>query len=155
MSDDAEDVRALVNEGRGMMDYAEMQAALARMAAEKNELLLWKRWTTALDMVVMASKSMTLEDRQRATVWHFAMTRYGCSLRYARQEANLTMGDVQDKLGIQVTQLSGVERGREPPFDAATTRRLCALIGVDPEPLLREAEKAVRVMLELAGGVTK
>lgn len=137
------------------MDYSEMQTALARMAAEKNELLRWKRWRIALDMALMASKSTNLEDRQRATEWHFAMHRYGYSLRYERQKAEVTIVEVQDKLGISATHLSDVELSCEPPFDDETTYRLCWLIGADPASLLLEASEARRVMLELAGGVTK
>jgi hypothetical protein len=135
------------------MNDTDLRAELARVTKERDELLRWKRWTVAREMVLVMGKSMNREDREQSVRWHFALTRYGVSLRCERQGARLVMSVVQDKLGIPAARLSGVELSREPPLSSAMTRRLCRLIGVDPKPLLRERADALRAMMKLAGSV--
>lgn len=126
---------------------------LARVTAERDALLLWKQWTIARELTLRASKSLDLAERQRASQWHFAMTTYGLRLRRMRSNADITMADVRDKLGISVERLSGVELGREPPFNEETNARLCKLITADESSLLGSAMDAFDAMAELAGNV--
>lgn len=76
------------------------------------------------------------------------MREYGFMLRYARTEEGRTMGDVADALGCTVAELSGVERSREPPFDEATTRKLCTFLGIKPDPLLDSLAKCEEAFRE-------
>ena len=133
-------------------DIEKLRDELMALREELDALLRWKQWTLVCEMVLWMSRTMSPDDWKRASAWQLALTRYGDRMRALRQQAGATLGDVQDKLGISPDRLSGVERGREPPFDETTTRRLCSVIGADPQPLIEAAAEATRVMIELAGG---
>lgn len=135
-----------------MEDCDNMRAELARVTKERDELLRWKRWAAAREAVAIGRRA-TVSQELDAEEWHRVMKRYGVRLRIARMHAGMLFSDVQAALGIAPAALSGVELGREPPFDVETTRRLCKFIGTDPAPLIKASAEAMRVVVELTDEV--
>lgn len=92
---------------------------------------------------------MSTEDRRLVSL-SFTARAYGTMLRLIRGQSEAaefpTMGAAAALLGCTVADYSAVERGRNPPFDEATTRRLCAWLGCDPQPLLDAAKTAEEVL---------
>lgn len=131
---------------RGLRDDAptlisDLLEEVVALTAERDALARWKRWTECWAQLHPSSLDFEADSADERAVRREAMREYGDMLRYARTEERRTMGDVADALGCTVVVLSGVERSREPPFDEATTRKLCAFLGCDPGPLLDAAAK--------------
>lgn len=147
--DDAELVRRLAAPG-GPFDAlcAAYDAELARVTAERDALARWKRWTECWAQLHMGSLDFEADSADERMVRRESLREYGDMLRYARTDCGRTMGDVADALGCTVAELSGVERSRNPPFDEATTRKLCAFLGIKPDPLLGALAKAEEALRE-------
>lgn len=67
---------------------------------------------------------------------------YGGMLRERRHDSARGFADVAEACGVTFDDLAAVEQRRLPPFDEATTRKLCAYLGCDPRPLLEAATRA-------------
>lgn len=113
-----------------------------RATQERDVFVRRVRWTECRESLTHSSLDFThgverdaLRDDMRA---------YGALLRTARGSTSLA--DASDAVGCSVPDLSGVERARLPPFNEATTRRLCAFLGCDPGPLLDAAAKCEEAM---------
>jgi transcriptional regulator with XRE-family HTH domain len=79
---------------------------------------------------------------------------FGDILRGTRERASMTMGEVARALGVNVTYLSDVERGRRVPPSAERILHIARILGANPVPLL-EAAARVRGAFELeAEGIT-
>lgn len=115
--------------------------------AERDALLRSKRWSAALKNADAGTSAcfdaaVLEQTMERGEKLHA----YGKRLRALRTDAEVTMGDLADYLGVTVPFLSDVERGREPPFDEETTRKICARIGIEADELLAAAEAAEAVL---------
>ena len=56
----------------------------------------------------------------------------------------LTQKDVADKLGISLTLLSDIEKGRRKPFDSAKIELFCEFLGLSDEDRSRMYDLAAR-----------
>lgn len=127
------------------------EAQLAEVTRERDALARWKRWTTRLEGLDRMEHSLCeYEVYERCVRDACTMRAYGTMLRLIRGQSEAaefpTMGAAAALLGCTVADYSAVERGRNPPFDEATTRRLCAWLGCDPQPLLDVAKTAEEVL---------
>lgn len=133
-----------------------LRAELAVLRAERGALLRWKRWTVAQEMLRRGRASLR-SYREEEELYREVDTllAYGRLLRRVRTRGDTPtlMSEVQAVLDIDPLILSGVELGREPPFDDETTKKLCAMAVADPAPLLDAAERANKLVLELTKGV--
>lgn len=130
---------------------AAYEAQLAEVTRERDALARWKRWTTRLEGLDRMEHSLCeYEVYERCVRDACTMRAYGTMLRLIRGQSEAaefpTMGAAAALLGCTVADYSAVERGRNPPFDEATTRRLCAWLGCDPQPLLDAAKTAEEVL---------
>lgn len=67
--------------------------------------------------------------------------KFGDELRALRLQAGKSMGDVARLLGVSVTFISDVERGRRGPLSPDNVTKAAEFLGVDPKPLLTKAAK--------------
>lgn len=67
----------------------------------------------------------------------------GTALRKYRQRAQLSLRAVSSRVGLSVTHLGEVERGRRPPPPPRheVWRAIAELYGVNPEKLARQARR--------------
>jgi len=56
---------------------------------------------------------------------------FGSALRLSRVGSGLTLRSVANKLGVSVSYVSDIERGRRAPFKGAKLEGLCVLLGAD------------------------
>lgn len=126
---------------------------LAQTERERDTLARWKRWMLAQDAAArLSSADFDHAQFQARCARHAALCAYGDRLRTTRQNSaagaigRFYLGDAAAQAGCTVADYSAVERGRNPPFDEATTRKLCAWLGCDPQPLLDAAKAAEEVL---------
>ena len=70
------------------------------------------------------------------------MNLFGKLLRKRREEANKTMGDLADFLGLSVPYLSDVERGRRAPFHPDRLHKISQFLKIDFDELYEAALKS-------------
>lgn len=131
----------------------ERDAALARAEAAERELAALRpqaQWHAALVGVerVLFDCAMgraSKEDGDRAIARGKTLKHYGALLGLERRYALRTYGWTSESMpgdtGVTAVELSLVERCVLRPFDAETTRRLCALLQCDPGPMLATLEQ--------------
>ena len=66
--------------------------------------------------------------------------RFGEALRRARQDAEMTLGDVARLLDVSVVYVSDVERGNRRPFSNERILKVARLLKADPAPLIAAAD---------------
>lgn len=72
--------------------------------------------------------------------------RFGEFIRAKRlaDSRELTQKDVADRLGISLTLLSDIEKGRRKPFDSAKIETFCAFLGLSDSDRSRMYDLAAR-----------
>lgn len=65
--------------------------------------------------------------------------RFGDALRRNRHDAEKTLGDVAELLGVSVVYVSDVERGNRGPFSNERIIKVAELVNTDPAPLIAAA----------------
>ncbi len=65
--------------------------------------------------------------------------KFGRELRALREQTHRSMGEVARHLGVSVTYVSDVERGRRGPLAPPAITKVAELLGVDPKALLTTA----------------
>lgn len=66
--------------------------------------------------------------------------RFGEVLRRARQDAEMTLGNVAKLLGVSVVYVSDVERGNRKPFSNERILKVASFLNTDPAPLIAAAD---------------
>ena len=64
---------------------------------------------------------------------------FGDALRKSRHDAEKTLGDVANLLGISVVYMSDVERGNRGPFSNERILKVAEFVNTDPAPLITAA----------------
>lgn len=82
------------------------------------------------------------------------MNEFGEVLRRVRKEAGKTLADVADILGVSISYVSDVERGRRDPWASERIHQLARGLGVDPAPLLQAAATSRGAFQLAAKGVS-
>lgn len=59
-------------------------------------------------------------------------TAFGSLLRQLREEAGMTLGEFARQLGVSITYLSDVERGRRSPFSEARLQSATSILDLRP-----------------------
>lgn len=125
---------------------------------ERDDLRAKLRWHEALvgvERVLFGCMAgdVPKEEGDRALKRSKAMKHYGKLISEARYDAgnHVYAGTgrqdlIAKRAGVALVDLSLAERGVIPPFDDATTRRICEVIGCDPQPLLDAAAKIEEVL---------
>lgn len=67
---------------------------------------------------------------------------FGDLLRKVRRNADKTMLDLAEELGVSVVFVSDVERGNRAPFTSSRIIGAARFLSCDPEPLLMAAAKS-------------
>lgn len=62
--------------------------------------------------------------------------RFGEALRRTRHNAERTLGDVAELLGVSVVYVSDVERGNRRPFNNERILKIAKFVNADPTPLI-------------------
>lgn len=126
--------------------------------AERDALRAKLRWHDALVGVERVlfdcvAGDAPKEEGDRALKRSKTLKHYGKLITDARYDAgnHVYAGTgrqdlIAKRAGVALVDLSLVARGVIPPFDDATTRRICEVIGCDPQPLLDAAAKIEEVL---------
>lgn len=128
-----------------------LHARVAEVERERDEARRVAQWSETLGTVDTASSYVPFAVYEAVRNAAVALREYGRLLRSARTSVTIsgsivTMHQCAALVGCAVADYSAVEMGRRPPFDEATTRRLCAFLGCDPQPLLDAAARAEEVL---------
>jgi transcriptional regulator with XRE-family HTH domain len=67
--------------------------------------------------------------------------RFGEALRKRRREANKTLSDIADVLGVSVVYVSDVERGNRRPLNNDSIIKVAKFLKTEPEPLIKAADR--------------
>lgn len=119
---------------------------IGELREELAEATRYRSWQRALDDAnAGTSACFDPEVLQATAARNVALHAYGKLLRELRADKK-TMHEAAKVAGCTVPVLSGVERGREPPFSEEITLRLCALIGCESDGLLEAARKAEELL---------
>lgn len=130
---------------------AALRDVLAQTERERDALLREKRWRECWEHLHGSSADLDTKSAARRETQRIALRGYGQLLRAVRSAVlvegrYVTMLDAARAIGCSVPTLSDVERSKAPPFDDATTRKLCAYLGCDPAPLLAAAARCEGVL---------
>ena len=140
----ARDVLALVACVSALRDV------LAQTERERDEARRTLRFIDRIADATMRLAETTRFSRARdhdaAYEAHGIYADYGGMLRERRHDATRGVADTAEGAGVTEDELVAVEWRRRPPFNDATTRRLCAFLGCDPGPLLDAAAKCEEAM---------
>lgn len=128
---------------------AAYEAQLAEVTRERDALARDLRFVEKRQAVRAAHEFMrelACGDAAVSAAAERAYDDYGGMLRERRLDTAWGPSDVAEACGLTADALCAVEQCRRPPFDDDTTRRLCAWLGCDPQPLLDAAARAEEVL---------
>jgi transcriptional regulator with XRE-family HTH domain len=67
--------------------------------------------------------------------------RFGDALRKRRREANKTLSEIADVLGVSVVYVSDVERGNRRPLNNESIIKVAKFLKTDAAPLIKAADQ--------------
>lgn len=67
--------------------------------------------------------------------------RFGEALRKRRRDANKTLSDIADVLGVSVVYVSDVERGNRRPLNNESIIKVAKFLKIDAAPLIKAADQ--------------
>jgi transcriptional regulator with XRE-family HTH domain len=73
----------------------------------------------------------------------------GCREKLRKENREFSLRKVAQRMGIEPAYLSKIERGEVPPPSEATTKKLAAELGEDPDVLLAMAGKVSSDLQEI------